>query len=131
MTQPHDEEWRAIVDNFGETPDADRIAAEVTPPLRDDSVDDEEPWQGDSWSDEGRFVPPPPPPLPQLPLIQRAAWVALLGGPALLLVFLFVGFRPPTWLTLTMVGATVLSFGYLLFWVPRAPREPWENGAEL
>jgi hypothetical protein len=136
VTQPHDEDWRAIVDNFGETPDAELIAAEVSPfapahPPTDEGAEEDAPWRGDSWSDEGRFVPPPPPPLPSLPLVQRAAWASLIGGPTLLLIFLFIGFRPPTWFTLALVVATVGSFGYLLFWVPRTPREPWEDGAQI
>ncbi len=127
MTQPHDEDWRAIVDNFGDTPDADRVAAEVAPLASADPPA----WAGDSWADEGRYVPPPPPALPQLTWAQRSAWLSLVGGPALLLVFLFVGYRPPTILTLGIVGAAVGSLIYLIFWSPRTPREPWEDGAQI
>lgn len=142
MTQSNDEDWRAIVENFGETPDAESIAAEVdsaqaatseakpTPP---DPVPpfDGALWTGESWEDEGRFIPPPPPPLPRLPIRQRIAWVALIGGPALLLVCLFTGIRPPLFVVMIDLAAIVGSFVYLLFGTPRQPREPWEDGAQV
>jgi hypothetical protein len=140
VTQPHDEDWQAIVENFGETPDADQIAAEVTPPAvssahpagqEDDPGWFEESRAGDSWPDEERYIPPPPPPLPALPRRQRAAWMCLIGGPGLLLMFLFSGFKPPAWLMLTILTAIVTSFVYLIFWSPRTPREPWEDGAQI
>ncbi|MGL5824219.1 MAG: hypothetical protein ACRCYU_05185 [Nocardioides sp.] len=157
MTQPHDDDWRSIVENFGEVPDADRIAAEVTP--RDaspaDDLRSEDPpenlsrgephldsaWSArsgperlgpeNSWSDEGRFVPPTPPPLPWLPWPQRVAWTCLVGGPVAMLALLFSGVRPPAVLMLIGVAAALAGFGYLVFWSPRTPREPWDDGAQV
>ncbi len=43
VTQPNDEDWRAIVENFGDTPDADRIAAEVDSGTRTAGSADERP----------------------------------------------------------------------------------------
>ncbi|MEV7600259.1 hypothetical protein AB0O91_23070 [Kitasatospora sp. NPDC089797] len=37
-------------------------------------------------SDEGHFVPPEPPPLPPADVTAKFAWLAVLGGPALLLI---------------------------------------------
>ncbi|WP_051829668.1 MULTISPECIES: hypothetical protein [Streptomyces] len=37
-------------------------------------------------TDEGHFVPPEPPPLPEADVTAKFAWLAVLGGPALLLV---------------------------------------------
>ncbi|WP_051710619.1 hypothetical protein [Streptomyces sp. NRRL S-350] len=37
-------------------------------------------------SDEGHFVPPEPPPLPEADVTTKFAWLAVLGGPALLLI---------------------------------------------
>ncbi|MFF4919090.1 hypothetical protein ACFY4B_00725 [Kitasatospora sp. NPDC001261] len=37
-------------------------------------------------TDEGHFVPPEPPPLPPADVTAKFAWLAVLGGPALLLV---------------------------------------------
>ncbi|MFI2611148.1 hypothetical protein [Kitasatospora sp. NPDC018619] len=37
-------------------------------------------------TDEGHFVPPEPPPLPAADVTAKFAWLAVLGGPALLLV---------------------------------------------
>jgi len=36
--------------------------------------------------DDEHFVPPPPPPLPKLEPLTKAAWLALFGGPAYLLI---------------------------------------------
>jgi hypothetical protein len=126
VTQPNDEDWRAIVENFGDTPDADRIEAEV-----DSTQPSPVEPESDSWADEGRYVPPPPPPLPRLPTKQRAAWACLLGGPALLLVCLFTGFRPPSIVMMAVLVAILGSFVYLIFGTPRTPREPWEDGAQI
>lgn len=142
MTQSNDEDWRAIVENFGEVPDADRIAAEVdsTPgPSQDPKPEQPDPvaafsgvlWTGESWEDEGRYVPPPPPPLPRLSAKLRAAWVCLLAGPVVLLVCLFTGFRPPSIVVMTLLFASIGSFAYLVFRSPRTPREPWEDGAQI
>ncbi|RKT18367.1 hypothetical protein BX285_2790 [Streptomyces sp. 1114.5] len=37
-------------------------------------------------TDEGHFVPPEPPPLPEADVTAKFAWLAVLGGPALLLI---------------------------------------------
>ncbi|MFD2080213.1 hypothetical protein SAMN05421678_110207 [Actinopolymorpha cephalotaxi] len=55
---------------------------------------------------EDRFVPPPPPPLPSLDPVTKAAWAAMLGGPALLLLTVFVGGYLPSW---------SVAFGVLAF----------------
>lgn len=130
MTGSPDDEWKAIVENFGAVPDADRLAAELTPdPVREP---DEPPvWSGESWRDEGRYVPPPPPPLPALPAVVKAAWVCLLGGPTLLVACLFIGYQPPVASVAVGLAAMVVSFVFLIFRAPRTPREPWEDGAQV
>lgn len=50
--------------------------------------------------DEERFVPPTPPPLPRLGGAEQAAWLGLIGGPALLLAGAVFSLPLPTWLTL-------------------------------
>jgi hypothetical protein len=137
MTRPSDDEWRAIVENFGAVPDADELAAELTPepptpmPVPVPVPEETPVWNGESWRDEGRYVPPPPPPLPTLPAIVKAAWICLLGGPALLVACLFIGYRPPVALVTLGLAAMVASFVFLIFRAPRAPREPWEDGAQV
>lgn len=51
-------------------------------------------------ADEDRFVPPPPPPLPRLTGAEQAAWLGLIGGPAVLLAAAVLALSLPTWLTL-------------------------------
>lgn len=131
MTQPSDDEWRAIVDNFGAVPDADRLAAELAPEPGIPVPEETPAWSGASWRDEGRYIPPPPPPLPALPAIVKAAWICLLGGPALLVACLFIGYQPPVALVAVGLVAMVVSFVFLIFRAPRRPREPWEDGAQV
>lgn len=45
--------------------------------------------------DDEHFVPPPPPPLPRLEPLTKAAWTALFGGPAYLLVATAAGWSLP------------------------------------
>ncbi|WP_035805573.1 hypothetical protein [Kitasatospora mediocidica] len=42
-------------------------------------------WTPAEDPDEGHYVPPEPPPLPQGDTTAKFAWIAVLGGPALLL----------------------------------------------
>ncbi|MDP9417472.1 MAG: hypothetical protein M3P48_06495, partial [Actinomycetota bacterium] len=41
---------------------------------------------------ESHFVPPPPPPLPRVDLVTRLAWLAVLGGPLVLLLATALGY---------------------------------------
>ena len=131
MNQPSEDEWRAIVENFGAVPDADQLEAELTPDAPAAEFEVTPVWRGESWHDEGRYVPPPPPPLPALPAIVKAAWICLIGGPALLVVCLFIGYQPPVALVSVGLAAMVVSFVFLIFRAPREPREPWEDGAQV
>ncbi|MFF2924945.1 hypothetical protein ACFVTP_21485 [Streptomyces celluloflavus] len=47
-------------------------------------------------SDEGHFTPPEPPPLPSADVTTKFAWLAVLGGP-LLLVLMMLFQQPVTW----------------------------------
>lgn len=58
-------------------------------------------------TDEGHFVPPEPPPLPKADTTTKFAWIAVLGGPLLLLVMLILQ-QPMTW------WASVLGIGGFL-----------------
>ncbi len=129
MTEPHEDDWRAIVENFGDAPDPERIAAEVianSPPAPPEPI-----LEWSEPAEEDGYVPPPPPPLPDVPGRVRLAWACLLGGPALLLVCLFVGYRPPTAVVFAGLAAIVFSLVFLIFRSPRTPREPWEDGAQI
>lgn len=77
----NDPEWPEI-ENLRSRSDLADLAPQprprpVTPGPRDyDTADD---------PDEGHFVPPEPPPLPEADTTAKFAWLAVLGGPALLL----------------------------------------------
>lgn len=126
--QHEDDAWRSIVENYGERaldepepaaapePASEPLQSEALPPAEDP---------------EDRFVPPPPPPLPHPPPVRLAAWCGLFGAPALLLVALVTGIPLPQWLGLTLVGAFLAGFGYLVLHMQRGPRDPWDDGAQL
>ena len=63
---------------------------------------------------EGHFVPPEPPPLPKLDATARFAWLAVLGGPALL--FGAVIFQIPMnwWMITVGIGGFLGGFGTLV-----------------
>ncbi|MER6311106.1 hypothetical protein [Streptomyces sp. NPDC001657] len=53
-------------------------------------------------TDEGHFTPPEPPPLPKADTTTKFAWIAVLGGPLLLIALVVLG-QPVTWWS-TMLG---------------------------
>lgn len=60
--------------------------------------------------DEGHYVPPEPPPLPQADVTTKFAWLAVLGGPLLLIVFILLR-QEITWWVMTLgVGGFVGGF---------------------
>ncbi|WP_436736532.1 hypothetical protein [Streptomyces sp. BBFR102] len=64
--------------------------------------------------DEGHFVPPEPPPLPEADTTTRFAWVAVLGGPLLLLLAVLLGWDMTWWLTTLGVGGFLGGFATLV-----------------
>ncbi|WP_310728845.1 hypothetical protein [Streptomyces sp. N2A] len=58
-------------------------------------------------TDEGHFTPPEPPPLPKADVTSKFAWIAVLGGP-LLLIAMVIFQQPVTW------WSTVLGIGGFL-----------------
>ncbi|WP_314172713.1 hypothetical protein [Streptomyces winkii] len=64
--------------------------------------------------DEGHFVPPEPPPLPQSDTTSKFAWLAVLGGP-LLLIFCVLFQQELTWWIATLgVGGFLGGFATLV-----------------
>ncbi|NLU74533.1 hypothetical protein HCC61_17920 [Streptomyces sp. HNM0575] len=77
------------------------------------SADDEPDGAGEE-DDEGHFVPPEPPPLPQPDTTAKFAWLAVLGGP-LLLIFMVVFQQELTWWIATLgVGGFLGGFATLV-----------------
>ncbi|NGO49156.1 hypothetical protein [Streptomyces ureilyticus] len=64
--------------------------------------------------DEGHFVPPEPPPLPAADTTAKFAWLAVLGGPLLLLLAVLLGWHMTWWLTTLGIGGFVGGFGTLV-----------------
>ncbi|MFP8941360.1 hypothetical protein ACLIYM_07970 [Streptomyces fenghuangensis] len=64
--------------------------------------------------DEGHFVPPEPPPLPKGDPASRFAWLAVLGGPLLLMLTILFQ-QPVTWWIATLgIGGFLGGFAALV-----------------
>lgn len=141
MVKPEDDAddraWRSIVENYG---DRAEIDSEPEKPVSDlpfggrfgnpraFDLDDN---QVEAEPEEDGYTPPPPPPLPVLPPDRGLAWAGVFGSPAVLLCALILGISIPTWLGYTLVLAFVGGFLYLVFRMPREPRDPWDDGAQV
>jgi len=64
--------------------------------------------------DEGHFVPPEPPPLPQADMTTKFAWLAVIGGPLLLIGFVL--FQQPVvwWVVVLGIGGFLGGFATLI-----------------
>ncbi|MDL2079553.1 hypothetical protein QNN03_24215 [Streptomyces sp. GXMU-J15] len=75
-----------------------------------------EPAEHDMAEDdeEGHFVPPEPPPLPEADTTTKFAWLAVLGGPILLLLAVLLGWEMTWWLTTVGIGGFLGGFATLV-----------------
>jgi len=145
-----DAAWQEIVANFGERVElADDVPAA---PVFGDDIDepfephpepdhghleaapDSDPEPYDDIAESERFIAPRPP-LPHTTPDRLVAWLGVLGAP-LLAVVLFVlhatlGWYIASWIVDLLVIAFLSGFGYLVFHMPREPRDPWDDGARL
>ncbi|MFJ1645267.1 hypothetical protein [Streptomyces sp. NPDC088258] len=64
--------------------------------------------------DEGHFVPPEPPPLPESDVTSRFAWLAVVGGPVLMLVAVLLQWEMTWWLTTLCIGGFLGGFATLV-----------------
>ncbi|EGX60409.1 hypothetical protein SZN_07949 [Streptomyces zinciresistens K42] len=64
--------------------------------------------------DEGHFVPPEPPPLPAADATAKFAWLAVVGGPVLLLIAVLLGWEMTWWLTTLGIGGFIGGFATLV-----------------
>ncbi|MCH0541668.1 hypothetical protein I3F58_19285 [Streptomyces sp. MUM 203J] len=64
--------------------------------------------------DEGHFVPPEPPPLPEADTTTKFAWLAVVGGPVLLLLAVLFEWEMTWWLTTLSVGGFLGGFATLV-----------------
>ena len=123
-----DDAWRTIVENYG---DRAELAPEEEPPAHTWATATAAAATPDPTYAEDRFVPPPPPPLPHTTPDRYAAWAGVLGAPVMLVLALLLGLQLPTWLGGLMVVGFVGGFVYLVFQMPRGPRDPGDDGARL
>lgn len=64
--------------------------------------------------DEGHFEPPEPPPLPETDVTTRFAWLAVLGGPALIFAFILLQEELPWWAVTVGIGGFLGGFATLV-----------------
>ncbi|WP_328912935.1 MULTISPECIES: hypothetical protein [unclassified Streptomyces] len=67
----------------------------------------------DNDEDE-HFVPPEPPPLPEADVTTKFAWVAVLGGPLLLIAFMMLQFELQWWTITLGIGGFLGGFTTLV-----------------
>ncbi|MFD4138110.1 hypothetical protein [Streptomyces sp. NPDC058572] len=65
-------------------------------------------------TDEGHFVPPEPPPLPEADVTSRFAWLAVVGGPVLMLIAVLLQWDMTWWLTTLCIGGFLGGFATLV-----------------
>ncbi|MEV7285714.1 hypothetical protein AB0O01_14300 [Streptomyces sp. NPDC093252] len=65
-------------------------------------------------SDEGHFVPPEPPPLPTADVTAKFAWLAVVGGPLLLLLAVLLRWDMTWWLATLGIGGFLGGFSTLV-----------------
>jgi hypothetical protein len=136
--------WQAIIDNYGDRVEIDEPpSAPVVGPVSDApfggrfgdprafATPDEEILDEVEPDDEEGYVPPEPPPLPTLAPDRGLAWAGVFGSPAVLLVCLILSISIPTWLGYLLVVGFVGGFVYLVLQMPREPRDPWDDGAQI
>ncbi len=78
---------------------------------------------------EEGYVPPPPPPLPETDVVSRFAWVAVLGGPALLFAAVLLGWQLADWMMLAAAVAFVGGFVTLVARLGDRPDDDSDDGA--
>jgi hypothetical protein len=141
---PADAAWRSIVENYGDRAEIDDPpppppAAPSAPfggrfgdarnlgdPYGDVAEDEDEPFDA-----EERFEPPAPPPLPRVAPDRLIAWIGIFGSPAVLLAALIFSIELPTFVAYLLVAGFVGGFVYLVTKMPRGPRDPWDDGAQI
>jgi hypothetical protein len=143
---PAEAAWRAIIDNYGDRaelddpPSADPAAPPGPPApsapfggrfgnLTTGADFDEE--EDDPFLAEERFEPPTPPPMPRTTPDRLAAWIGIFGSPMVLLAALIFSIEVPTFVAYVLICGFVGGFGYLVYKMPRGPRDPWDDGAQV
>ncbi len=84
-------------------------------------------------ADEDRFVPPQPPPLPHLSAADQLSWLALIGGPAILVAAAVFSLVLPSWVTLIAALGFIGGFVSLVVRMDRGSDryDDPDNGAQV
>ncbi len=158
-TNAEDAAWRSIVDNYGARPTLDDPWAETDPTVATDPTvesgltpDPGAPFGGRFGNlvggpvptpepvdeaeesvdeDEDAFVPPEPPPVPRASPDRMLAWIGIFGSPVVLLLSLILSISLPTFVAYLLICGFVGGFAYLVARMPRGPRDPWDDGAQI
>ncbi|MET7682180.1 hypothetical protein [Streptomyces sp. NPDC005423] len=86
-----------------------RDAAAPAGPHADADAEDD-----DEDDDGGHFVPPEPPPLPSADATATFAWLAVIGGPVLLVLAVLFGWDMTWWLSTLSIGGFLGGFATLV-----------------
>ncbi|MEJ8647577.1 hypothetical protein WKI65_05665 [Streptomyces sp. MS1.AVA.3] len=65
-------------------------------------------------TDEGHFTPPEPPPLPEADVTTKFAWLAVIGGPMLLVAMVLLQQPVTWWITVLGIGGFLGGFATLV-----------------
>ena len=123
--------WRDILDHYGERPDVAGLA-ELTTPLEVPDPGPSPDLDADAFRldlEEETFTPPPLPPPAVITPERRVAWVGLVASPILLVLINVVDYALPGILSVGLVVAFLVSFGYLV--ATMTPRDPDDDGARV
>lgn len=148
MTTPGDESrteraWREIVEHYGERPalDEEGPSGPGHQPSQREDVNEPDPLpdvvdESDDPADEvpaaERFQPPAAPPFPHPRTWQRGvAWAGIFVAPVLALLIGLLSVYVPSLVGWTLVLWFVGGFLYLVREMPRAPRDPWDDGSRV
>ena len=146
VTSPGDDSrtelaWREIVENYGERASLPSDAPWTLPLRRPsprragstydvDDEPDEEPV--DEIAEVDRFTPPVAPPIPLPRTWQRGvAWGGIFIAPTLALLIAIFSIYTPAIVGWALIAWMVGGFLYLVFDMPRGPRDPWDNGSRV
>jgi hypothetical protein len=149
-----DEVWRQIIASFNEKaedpsaeqpwPDRENVAVEepVRTDTKDAARDDAEDGAADDAGqpraappeeDGDHYIPPLPPPLPKPDSLTKAAWLALFGGPAYLLLAALFTWPMDGWIVFVAVAAFIGGFVALVVRMGDGPPHDsgWDDGAVI
>jgi hypothetical protein len=97
-------------------------------------LDEEGQWDGPGPRDwapeeegEGHFIPPDPGPLPETDLITRFAWLAVIGGPLLLVICAIFDIDVTWWITTAGIGGFLGGISILILGMRDDRDDEWTD----